>query len=50
MTETFDISNQSVFIEENHLGAAALLSPQETLEGEGDHPEISSWSVLAGVT
>ena len=40
MTETFNIFYQSVFIEEDHLSAATLLSLQETLEREGDHPEI----------
>ena len=40
MTEAFNIFNQSVFIEEDHLSAATLLSLQETLECEGDHPEI----------
>ena len=40
MTEAFNILYQSVFIEEDHLRAATLLSLEETLEGEGDYPEI----------
>ena len=41
MTEAFDILYPSILIKENHLRAATFLSPQETLEGEGDHPEVN---------
>ena len=40
MTKTFNVFYQSLFIEENHLSAATFLTKQETLECEGDHPEI----------
>ena len=40
MAETLYIFYQSVLIEEDHLSAATLLSLEETLECEGDHPEM----------
>ena len=46
MTEAFDILYPSILIKENHLRAATFLSPQETLEGEGDHPEVNVQSRL----
>ena len=46
MTEAFDILYLTILIKENHLRAASFLSPQETLECEGDHPEVNVQSRL----
>ena len=46
MPDTLYMLYEPLLVEEDHLGAPALLSLQETLEGEGDHPEIQVLSSL----